>query len=253
MKEFLFHIKKRILAFYHLQIRQLKRLLANVKLNEEESFKVPIVINNYNHFTYLKNMVSWLVDAGYTNIYVLDNDSTYPPLLEYYKTCPAKIIFLKKNRGFKALWQIELFNELKKNYYVYTDSDVIPNTTCPKNCVFKLYQLSKKYACEKIGPALQLDDLPNHYALKETVKHYEAKHWQLKLADNIYDAPIDTTFALYKPYAFGAAEECKGIRVAGNLLFKHLPWYIDTNNLNEEELFYKSTITKGATMWSEKN
>lgn len=233
-------------------LRRLKRLLNSKPLSEAESFALPIIINNYNRLSDTKNLIDWLIKAGYTNVIVLDNNSTYPPLLAYYKTCAAKVVYLKKNLKFKALWQIPLFDTIKKSHYVYTDSDVYPTATCPANIVFQLYQLAQPLTCEKIGPALQIDDLPDWYAHKQKVIDFEKAHWQKPLGNNLYDAPIDTTFALYKPYAHGAAEECKGIRVAGSFLFKHKPWYVNSNALNEEELFYKLHIEQGATMWSEK-
>jgi hypothetical protein len=252
VRELLFQIKKKIKAGWHLRLRQLQRALTNKNLSEKESFNIPIIINNYNRLTYLKQLLSWLQQAGYTNIFIIDNQSTYPPLLEFYKTCGAKLILPNQNLGFKALWLLPLFEEVKRGYYVYTDSDVIPNPDCPKNIVYHLYQLSKKFDCEKIGPALQINDLPDYYAFKQDVLNFEKQHWSVPLQKDVYDAPIDTTFALYKPFAQGAAEESKGVRVAGVFTFKHLPWYMNTKNPDEEEVFYKSAIVNGKTMWSEK-
>lgn len=252
MKDFIYYTLKFLNSSIRLWLRQFKRVFYTKSLNAQDCFELPIIINNYNRLTYTRNLVDWLLKAGYKNIIILDNLSTYPPLLEYYETCPAKVIFLEKNLKFKALWQIDLFNVIKKNYYVYTDSDVYPGTNCPNDIVYQLYLLSKRFTCEKAGPALQIDDLPEHYSPRNEVIRFEQRHWDHPLAANVYDAPIDTTFALYKPFAYGAAEECKGIRVAGNLQFKHMPWYINSQAPGDEELFYKSTISTGSTMWSEK-
>lgn len=252
VKDFIYYTLKYLNSQIRLWIRQFRRFFYAKQLNELDCFELPVIINNYNRLSYTRNLVDWLITAGYKNVIVLDNNSTYPPLLDYYKTCPAKVIFLGKNLKFKALWQTELFNTIKKNYYVYTDSDVYPGIHCPSNIVYQLYLLSKRFVCEKAGPALQIDDLPDHYAQKNEVIRFEQRHWNHPLSPDVYDAPIDTTFALYKPFAFGAAEECKGIRVAGNLLFKHMPWYSNSMTPGEEELFYKSSLSKGATMWSEK-
>jgi hypothetical protein len=253
VKELLFQIKKKWMAHFQLTLRKLRRLVASQSMTEESSFEVPIIINNYNRLRYLQELLDWLKETGYRNIYIIDNQSSYPPLLEFYKTCDVKLLLLKNNLGFKALWQLPLFDDIKKGYYVYTDSDVLPYANCPKNIVYQLFELSKKFPCEKIGPALSIGDLPNEYTLKDEVIQHEKKHWEFSLSQDIYDAPIDTTFALYKPFAYGAAEECKGVRVAGYFTFKHQPWHINTNAPDAEEVFYKSASIKGHTMWSEKN
>jgi|GEM_PF-5770443 len=45
---------------------------------------VPIFINARDRLGVLKKLIDWLLDAGYRNLIILDNNSTYPPLLEYY-------------------------------------------------------------------------------------------------------------------------------------------------------------------------
>ena len=65
--------------------------------------QVPIFINNYNRLTTLTQLIDALVSRGYTNITILDNQSTYPPLLDYYKTTPHKVHRYKKNYWFKIL------------------------------------------------------------------------------------------------------------------------------------------------------
>ena len=238
MKERLFQIKKRILRFFALQRRKIGRTFINTTLSVSESFNVPIIINNRNRYTYLKDLVDWLVEAGYTNIVVLDNDSSYVPLLEYYKHTPARVIFLKKNSGYKALWSTEFYQTIKNKYYVYTDPDLLPSSACPKDLVYRLYLELKNYPVEKSGSALKIDDLPEHYEHKEKVIKNESPFWEKSPAKDVYFAPIDTTFALYKPLAYGDAEDCEALRVGGDLVFIHRPWYEDSRHPDEETKFY---------------
>ena len=58
---------------------------------------IPIVINNYNRITTLLQLINGLESRGYRNIYIIDNKSTYPPLLEYYKNCPYTV-YVKQER-----------------------------------------------------------------------------------------------------------------------------------------------------------
>ena len=69
-------------------------------------------------------------------IIILDNNSDYKPLLEYYQKTKYKVIYLRKNIGHKALWQSKLYNKYKWNYFIYTDPDVLPIQECPLDFVF---------------------------------------------------------------------------------------------------------------------
>ena len=57
---------------------------------------------NFENLHTLKPMVDHLTRKGYANIIVLDNRSTYPPLLEYYATCPCTVVRLARNYGTRA-------------------------------------------------------------------------------------------------------------------------------------------------------
>ncbi len=251
MKEHLFQIKKKLLAFSKRQLRNMSRLFVKTKLSEEESFQVPIVLNNRNRYTYLKDLVGWLQKAGYKNIFILDNDSEYPELLQYYKKTTAKVIYLRRNVGYKALWESEFFNVIRKGYYVYSDSDLMPNEKSPANLVYRLYQVLSKYTTEKCGPALMISDLPEHYALKQKVLANEKPFWEKTKEENVFEAPLDTTFALYKPFAFGDAEECSALRVGGDLILIHRPWYENSANLDEETKYYISKAS-ASSFWYNK-
>jgi hypothetical protein len=254
IKKELFYFKKRCLKKSGKILRDLRRLVAPRKaITSTNCFEVPIIINNRNRYTFLKMMVDQLVSFGYKNIFILDNDSNYPPLLEYYKSVPAKVIFLGKNVGYKALWETRVFEQFKNNYYVYSDPDILMQEDCPKDFVYALYSKLIKYPFkEKAGVALKINDLPDHYANKKDVLENEKVFWTKELEPEVFDAIVDTTLALYRPFAHGNAEECNAIRVGGNLAACHLTWYLDSNNLPEEELFYKKSIKPNTSVYSVK-
>jgi hypothetical protein len=85
---------------------------------------------------------------------------------------------------------------------------------------------------------------------KQDAIHNESVFWKKILDKDVYDAMVDTTLALYKPLAFGNAEECDAIRVGGKLAAQHLTWYLDSNNLPVEELFYKGSIMENTSVYS---
>lgn len=212
---------------------------------------IPIIINNRNRLTFLKMQIDALQRRGYKNIYILDNDSAFEPLLEYYKTVNCKVIFLRKNRGFDALEQIPLFDEIKKNYFVYTDSDIVPVEQCPDDFLNLFLQTLKKYPkIQKVGFSLKIDDLPDEYNNKKEVIEWESQFYRQKLKHNMFLAGIDTTFALHRPYArLSTKGRFKMIRVGFPYTAYHMPWYNNSKNLSVEEKFYIDNVEIG-TQWS---
>ena len=254
IKESLFVFKKQLIKSLSKATRSLKRsMLSKQVITHENCYDVPIIINNRNRFTFLKLMIDQLRSFGYKHIYILDNDSSYPPLLEYYKTVKANVIFLKQNVGYKALWETNVFEQFKNKYYVYSDPDILLQKDCPKDFAYQLYVLLNKYSGkEKAGVALKIDDLPDFYINKQEAIKSESIYWTKQLEKDVYDAMVDTTLALYKPLAFGNAEECDAIRVGGKLAAQHLTWYLDSNHLSEEQLYYKSSIKQNTSVYSVK-
>jgi hypothetical protein len=201
----------------------------------------------------LKQLVSWLEQAGMDNICIIDNDSAYPPVLEYYQSIRHRVVYLGRNLGFTALWDSEIYNEFRSSYYIYTDPDVVPVATCPHDFIEHLFQILKKYPdIEKVGMGLKIDDLPDHYDHKHEVITSESKFWEKKIENDLFDAEVDTTLALYRPLAKGPSWACKAYRTGGNYLLHHLPWYEDSENLDDETLYYVKNIKKFTSRWSEK-
>lgn len=223
-------------------------LTPNKTLNHKE---IPIIINNRNRLTFLQQLIDSLIIRGYNNITILDNDSTYPPLLEYYKTKPCNIIFLNKNLGYDALDKIPLFKQIRKNYFVYTDPDIIPINECPADFLnFFLNTLKKYPTVQKVGFSLKIDDLPDHFDTKKHVIDWEKKFYTNLISDKYYLAPIDTTFALHRPFStLSTKGRLKMFRTSHPYVARHMPWYIDSANLSEEEKFYVEHVQIG-THWS---
>lgn len=126
---------------------------------------VPIFINSRDRLGVTKKLIDWLLAAGYRKLIVLDNASTYPPLLEYYSALERdsriKIIRLGKNLGFKALWLSGILEQLKiSTPYIYTDPDVLPIEDCPKDFVKRFMQiLNSNHELRKVGLGLVYDDI----------------------------------------------------------------------------------------------
>lgn len=186
---------------------------------------------------------------------ILDNNSTYPPLLEYYNRCKFKVIRTGGNYGHLALWKSGVYNRYKWNYFVYTDSDVLPVSECPRDFIeyFKTF-LDGQPQLDKIGFGIKIDDLPDTFLLKKKVYDYELRYWTKEVQPNVYDAPVDTTFALYKPFSdlkFGHAHTLAAMRIGFPYLIRHLPWYVDSQNLSDEEVYFLETCNNSSSIGSQ--
>lgn len=226
----------------------LKRFLVQ---NKKNIYNIPIIINNRNHLTYLLRLISSLEKRGYKNIYIIDNDSDYQPLLEFYENCDYKVYLLEKNVGFCALWDTTVFNDFQDTLYVYTDSDIELVEECPNNFLGVLQYFLEHYEAGKIGLSLLINDLPDYFKGKAEVIKWESKFSAKQEEELLYNAPVDTTFALYKPNAFGYAGMISSFRTKYPYSASHLPWYEDTDNLTLEQMYYYRNA-KTSTHWSEK-
>jgi hypothetical protein len=211
---------------------------------------IPILINSRDVRTPLERLVTWLLEAGYTNLFILDNDSSYPPLLEYYSTIgkDVTVVPLGVNAGFRALWDRNVLEQLDiSTHFVYTDSDIIPIEECPKDCLRYFLETLNAYPRKtKVGFGLKIDDLPDHYQLKRKVVDWESQFWERRIRENLYDAMIDTTFAVYRPRS---PYDLSGIRTGFPYLARHYPWYEDTANPTAERSYYVQHAMPAHTNW----
>jgi len=123
---------------------------------------------------------------------------------------------------------------------VYTDSDIELNEKTPKNFIEDLKDIANHFNIDKIGLAIEYRDIPDTKYCR-LVRKIEGNYWNNKLdykEFELYSAPIDTTFALVKqkkPFSYGA------IRVAGDFTCKHIPFYLNWGDMNEEESYIMKT------------
>jgi len=216
--------------------------------------QIPIIINNFNRLDSMKKLIESLEHRGYSNIFIIDNLSTYPPLLDYYKTCRYTVFRLDRNIGMTALWKSGIYKKFKDDFFVYTDSDIVPIEECPDDFLLFFLNTLKKYRlARKVGFSLKIDDLPDHYAMKNEVIQWEKQFAEHKRDEFLYWAPIDTTFALYRPRSKRrhAYFNIEMYRTGFPYMARHLPWYIDSKNPDEENLYYiNQKLVK--TSWSGK-
>jgi len=214
--------------------------------------KINIFIISYNRLLYLENMISSLEKYNLKNIHIIDNNSTYKPLLYFYKNIKYPVHKMKYNYGHLVFWKNKYFKQFMTNYpYIVTDPDLELNKKMPENFIDTLFKFLYIYKnITKVGFSLEINDLPNT-KLSEKIRKWESQYWINRLDTNIesYVAEIDTTFALYKPgilcpYSYNFFN---AIRIAGSYTARHLPWY--KNTLTEEYIYYKNNSCKRSATW----
>lgn len=247
------YIKELIVPIYYFLWRSYIKLRnIGIKSRYQNAFEIPIIINNRNRLTFMKELIDRLENMGYKNIYIIDNNSTYKPLLDYYKQTPHTVFRLKENLGFLSLWKSGIYKNFQKDYFVYTDSDVVPVENCPANFLqIFLEEMKKDNNLMKVGLSLKIDDLPDYFAQKYEVIKWESQYFTNKVNNHFYLANVDTTFALYRPFMSGGASRHKMYRSAAPMEAYHMPWYNDTSNLSEEEVYYIQNA-KTSTHWTSK-
>jgi SAM-dependent methyltransferase len=215
---------------------------------------VPIFIISFNRVSCLRQLIDWLLSHGYRRIFVVDNASTYPPLLSYYETIERAgmtVIRLGENVGSRALWERNVLQTVGvTSEFVCTDSDVVPAASCPGTVVQHLQGLLNRYPeVPKVGLALRLDSVPTHFRHRAAVLRWEAQFWRRPAARGLMAAEVDTTFALYRP-GRGHGQGTKNLRTTYPYLGDHLGWYVDSDHPSEEDRFYAATARMDVTNWS---
>lgn len=245
------------LLFIKLKMCYLLHFDKVIKSQIKNANTIPVIVINFNQLFYLKKLVNFLLKRKFENIIIIDNLSTYPPLLQYYQTLKGVTVeYMDKNYGHMVFFENDdLQKKYGKGFYVVTDADIVPNENLPLDFMNSLLKiLIKEFTTiTKVGFALKTDDIPPTYTFRDQVINWERKFWISKYNHSLesYYAKLDTTFALYKPYYpqwLNAVEFLSGIRIAGDFTASHGGWYSDPLNLTDEQKFYQQTSTS-ASSW----
>lgn len=208
---------------------------------------LPIFIVTRDRVTALARLVTWLEDEGMTNVVILDNESTYPPLVEYLASTPHTVVHLGRNVGHTAPWDAGMVDGLPEGQpFIVTDPDVVPDEQAHGAVKRMVWLLNRHPSYAKVGMGLHIDDLPDHYDMKATVVEFESQYWTRPLPGGAYHAYVDTTFALYRPgtaYVLSPA-----MRTGAPYLARHDPWYPDSADLPAEFVYYREHAS-GSRTW----
>jgi hypothetical protein len=194
-------------------------------------------------------MAEFLSKNKNIEVYIIDNASTYEPLLEWYKTCPYKVIHMDGNHGHTVFWKKGLYDKyVKEGNYILTDSD-LDLSNIPDDWLEVLEEGLKKYKYAKVGFSLEVNDLPNA-SFKSEIQAWESQFWPPKarqLDKMFIEAHVDITFSLHRTNEHGIYSS---LRTNRPYTAKHVPsYYTDFDTLPEDEKYYFNTL-KTSTLWS---
>jgi len=208
---------------------------------------VKCFIINRDRLTWPKAMVEQIRRLKGEPI-IVDNGSTYPPLLEWYKTSDCHVIRLGdagQNATKFSPWKCGVIaREVPSNgLYVVTDPD-LDLSSVPDDALSVL-ERGLSYGVTKAGLSLELNDVPRHcLSLKQvngrTLEQCEIGYWHVRLDPQFWRAATDTTFALYRntgPMNFGPPFYT-AVRADRPYTARHLPWYRLPKDYDDEDKFY---------------
>jgi hypothetical protein len=219
---------------------------------------IPVVINSFNQLYYLKNIIEKLLSAGFCNLYVFDNASTYPPLLSYLEEVQSDprvlVIYYGANLGPHYFFLSELYRGLfPGDIFIYTDPDLDWDSLAD-NYVCRLLDLTNKFQTFKVGSALEIPqpselkgNLPMHWyeGNSYTLLEWECRYWVNEFEPGVYSAPIDTTLHLFNSKYYVPGEPIiTGLRCAGEgFTCRHIPW-MKRDAIPIEELNFYQALEK---------
>lgn len=219
----------------------------------EDPRAIPVFIIVRDRVTALRRLVARLERAGQRRIVLVDNSSTYPPLLEYFGQTPHRVVRTRSNEGPWSPWRSGLI-AATRGRFVVTDPDMYPDDMCPDDFMYALcdaLDLLAPSGVTKVGMGLRVDDLPDN-PLAQQVRDWEARFWVRQLGtgprgEAWWSAAIDSTFALYQPghrYDGGGA---KSVRLGQPYLVRCDAWYEDPSEISEEEKYFAARASRAST------
>ena len=210
----------------------------------------PVIITVRDRLLSLTKLLAWLDDVGQHDIWLCDNASTYEPMVKFLANTTLRVVRNDQNLGHRAPWLSGLVAELGADKpFVVTDPDVVPCETCPQDALdYFAETLGMHSDLDKVGFSLRIDDLPAHFAHRDSVVEWERQFWTNQFKPGFYFAPIDTTFAVYRPGL--GHQNGRSLRSQPPYEARHMPWYENSSQPTEEHAYYVEHADRLVSNWN---
>lgn len=207
---------------------------------------IPCYLTNRDCLNPVRGMVEHLQhcnDVG--EITIVDCGSTYTPLLEWYQRCGVTVRRCP-NLGPQAPWS---GRQHVSEFYFVSDGD-LDISAVPLDFLCRLRDgLQEHSSVIKAGLSLRIDDLPPELPLTAKALRIETPYWANRLDQNWYDAPIDTTAAMYRD-SQGWGGYGPALRAAPPYTARHLAWYLRPGQIPEDWQYYLDHLNPQGIVWS---
>lgn len=221
--------------------------------------QTPVYVPSFNNPTYVVKMLRQLFRYRFNNITIVDSGSNYSKMKDVLgkldSDCVCNVVRLSRNMGPRHIVKSCEFYDSLPELFCLTDPDIAFNENLPVDFMRQLTDLTDYFKIGKAGFALSLkhrsrmkhDKYLNSKQMGPThIWEWESQFWRYKLGrlpdgSEVFDAPIDTTFALYNKKYFKPDRFFDAVRVSGNFESEHTPWYQGSVLPAEEERVYQRT------------
>jgi hypothetical protein len=214
--------------------------------------RVTAFVCNRDRLTWPRALAADLGRDPRCEVVIVDNASTYPPLLAWYESCPYEVIRLEENLGPEAVWRGELYTRASSDYYLNTDGD-LDISLVPSDWLSVLLDGFRFPEIDKIGLSLRTDDIPESRIDRDDIVRWEAGFRRWPINERYYWARIDTTLAVYDRRRVDPRQRRfrdRALRTAAPYSARHLPWYPLGPALQEEDDYYILHCDPSKTHWS---
>jgi hypothetical protein len=173
--------------------------------------------------------------VGLKEIILVDNGSTNRELLQWYKDCPYRVLFLD-NLGHKAPWLSGLIDQISTDLYVVTDPDLDLSDLPDDTLLHLAHLLRENPALEKVGLGLQTGNISPASPYYDHVQSYESLlQGGEVVAGAFVKASVDTTLAIHDRRVLSDYKIC-GVRTVAPYVARHIPWHVEVPDA--EFLYY---------------
>jgi hypothetical protein len=201
--------------------------------------------------SYSQRCYGSLVQNPLLDVYVVDHGSTYPYMVKWLDSLPYERVLYRGDKRPRDFWEDEFREYVLRPLigddtpFIVTDNDVI--SAVPID-VFRWKALLQAYPERvKVGSSLIIDDIPDTCVNEPLVRTWEHPFWRTEVESHVYDAPIDTTLAMYRklePFQLAPAMR------DGRTPARHLTWYETQERITKDIHWYRDHLLDGSSHWN---
>ena len=217
---------------------------------------VPVLIPCFNNPSYAGAMLAQLQAIGFTDITFVDNASSSPAMHDWLDQTARrgiKVERLTENLGpHDSVFTPARLKNLPR-WFCVTDPDLAFNPALPKDFLQIMADAITRHGIPKAGFAL---DIANREGLRQSkfdiggtdyqIWEWEKQFWNTPLDltasdDTVFEALVDTTFALYDSTKLRKKFSMTALRIGGRFTAKHLPWLAEPSMHDDEASLYRDS------------